>query len=166
MSVCLVNAIGALGDIPVHAAIHVLDGAHLDGFFLVVAQLDFERFIDPVLIDINPVVGLAALANDVECVAGKDAQRLIGWGVADQVLAGKLELSVVITTIETHATLGQRHSHIIGPGILDLLHNPDRRIRFGSVTAIITDLIIVVIAVAIGIDLCAIVYINTQRLDA
>src|SRR5207253_1513117 len=33
-AVCFVNAIGALSDIPVHAAIHVLDSAHLDGFFL------------------------------------------------------------------------------------------------------------------------------------
>src|SRR5262249_29702768 len=105
MAVGLVKAVGAFCDFPIHAAIHVLDGTHFDSFFLMIAQLDFEGLIDPVLPALHSVVRLAALTDDIECIAGKDAQGLIGRCVADHVFARKLELSIVIATIKTHATL-------------------------------------------------------------
>src|SRR5579883_1442549 len=80
----------------------MLDHSHRDGLLLVVAQLDFEGLVDRSLRLIVFERCLAALARDVERLAGVEAQLLVSGRVADFVFADEFELAVNIAPVEAH----------------------------------------------------------------
>src|SRR2546426_9309248 len=66
--------------------------AHIYRLLLVVAHLDFKRFVQIMLVDLQPVIGTAVLACHVERVTGIHTDVLIARSVVDHVLTGKLHL--------------------------------------------------------------------------
>ena len=67
------EGVGAFGDVPVRPAIEVFDDADFDGSGFVVADFDFEAFVDPAGLLVEFVVHAVAFAGDIEGVAGVDA---------------------------------------------------------------------------------------------
>src|SRR2546427_13195345 len=79
--------------------------AHIYRLLLVVAHLDFKRFVQIMLVDLQPVIGTAALACHVERVTGIHTDVLIARSVVDHVLTGKLNLPIIVVAVETHPPL-------------------------------------------------------------
>src|SRR5467141_4990869 len=109
----LFERIGILDDVPIRPAIEMLDDAHFNRLALVIAHLDFKRFVEPPRIEICSVFRAAALPGHVEGIAGIEADGLVLWGVVDVVLAGELELTIIVTPIETHASFWKGHAEMI-----------------------------------------------------
>src|ERR1019366_7507360 len=83
LRVALLRLMRLLGKLPVVPAIKVLDDAHVRGFFFVVAHADLEGFVHPVLIGLDVKAGAFALADNVEGVAGVDADHFVFGRVVD-----------------------------------------------------------------------------------
>src|ERR1700675_2279705 len=103
----------------------MLNDAHFNRVALVIAHFDFKRFVEPSRIKICTVIRAAALPGHVEGVAGIEADGLVLWGVVDVVLAGELELTVIVAPIETHASFWKRHAKMILGTVFELLHDPN-----------------------------------------
>src|SRR5205085_8201376 len=99
-----------IGELPVAPAIESLDHSDLRRrIFLVVTDLDLESFVHPFVIGVDSEAGAAALANQNEAVAGIDPHGFVTRRVINSVLAGKLELAIVITALKTQPPSRQRH---------------------------------------------------------
>src|SRR3989475_13213147 len=86
--------------------------AHIYRLLLVVAHLDFKRFVQIMLVDLQPVIGTAALACHVERVTGIHTDVLIARSVVYHVLTGKLNLPIIVVAVETHAPFWKGHGHV------------------------------------------------------
>src|SRR6266436_3472131 len=100
LAVDFLKRIGILDDVPARPAVEMLHDAHLDGRGLVIPHLYLKRFINPSPIEVGPVFRPAALPGHVKCAAGIQAYSFVLWRVVDVVLAGELELPIVITAVE------------------------------------------------------------------
>ena len=107
--------------------------AHIYRLLLVVAHLDFKRFVQIMLVDLQPVIGTAALACHVERVTGIHTDVLIARSVVDHVLTGKLNLPIIVVAVETHAPFGKWHAQVIRFRVGELAHHPDFGVGFGAV---------------------------------
>ena len=50
----------------------MLDNANIRRFFLVIAESDFERFVQLVSVIVHLEVRLTALSYQIKCIAGED----------------------------------------------------------------------------------------------
>ena len=129
----------------------MLDHAHRNCFLLVVAHLDLETLVRPpirILLLLHLVVGLLALARDIESVARIDADGFVLGRVVNLVLAGEFELPVLIAAVETHAALGQRHPQVVRFGVDELAHHPHVRIGIGAVLRHLAHIVAILILIA------------------
>src|ERR1017187_1773938 len=87
----LLKRIGGLGDRPGVAAIEMFLDADFDRSFGVIAQFNLERFVNRagVLVLVDSIVRLLALAHEIESAACVDVDGFILRGVLDGVFAGK-----------------------------------------------------------------------------
>jgi hypothetical protein len=74
------------------------------------------------------LVGLPALARDIECIPHMNPQRLVFGPMADRVLAGKLPSALRIGLIDPHRSGRQRHPEprfllVLAPDLLSCVHN-------------------------------------------
>ena len=83
--ILLLPGVAAIGDLPIHPAIQVLLDDHVHRLFLVIAQLDLERFGDDVSVIVGVEAGLPPLADDVEGAAELDHHVLVLGGVMNDV---------------------------------------------------------------------------------
>src|SRR3979411_1217149 len=113
LTVGFLENIGMNGNIPRNPAIKMFDDANVYRLFLVIAELDLKRLIQPLPVYIQPVVGAAALAGKIKGIARIDAHRFVARSVVNYIFAGELDLAVTVATVEAHATLGQRHSQVV-----------------------------------------------------
>src|SRR5215831_15200623 len=165
LAVSFFERAGVLGDLPVGPAKQVLHHTELHWFLFVVAQLDLKALIDPMGVGVNAVRDPAAFSYSVKSVAGIEPDGLVGGRVVDLVLAGELELPVIVPAVEAHSPLGQRHAQIVYFAVLELLHHPDFGVGLDSVTLQVADIFHVVVSI-VGVNLHAVVDINPLRLDA
>ena len=97
LAVGLFKVMRLFDNLPGNPAIEVLDYPEFDGIlFLVVANLDFKGFIQPLVTCVNSEVGSSSFSDEVEGVAGIDADLLIFWCMVNNVFADKFELTIVI----------------------------------------------------------------------
>jgi len=89
LCVGLEKRIGFLRNFPIVPTKQVLDRANFDRFLLVIAQLDFEGFVHPVIVGIDLEIGPAAFTYQIERVAGINPHDLVFGRVIDQVFAGE-----------------------------------------------------------------------------
>jgi hypothetical protein len=61
LTIRLVVRIGFFHDVPGNPTVQMLYHTDIDGFFLVIAHFDLERFVEPLPICIEPVVSTPAL---------------------------------------------------------------------------------------------------------
>src|SRR5258708_35266907 len=135
----LFERIGILEHVPVRPSIEVLNDTYFDRFALVVAGLDFERFVKPSGIKICAVFVASALTGHVEGIAGIEANSFIFWSVVDVVFAGEFELTIVIAAIETDTALWKRHAEmIVGTGF-EFLHDPNFGIGDDAIAFLLAD---------------------------
>lgn len=113
LAVEFLELVGIFQDIPGSPAVKVLDDADVSRRGFVIAHLDFEGFVDPAGVEIGAVFGTGALAGQVEGVAGIETDSFILGRVVDVVLAGKLELAVIVAAVETHPALRQGHAEMV-----------------------------------------------------
>src|SRR5215475_3081456 len=97
-------------DLPVLSTIEMLDNPHLDCLFLVVANPDLECLSRVRLCVLDCVVRAPTLSRNVEGISRVDAHGFIRRSVIDQVLAGELDLAVVVVPVEANPSLRQWHS--------------------------------------------------------
>jgi hypothetical protein len=154
---------GLLGQLPVVAAVEVLDKSNAGGFFLVVADSDFKGLVHPVLTGFDVVVGALALADDVEGVASVEAQGFVLGSVIDRIFADELKVPVGIASVETQAAFGKRDAKMVGLRVLELLHHKNFRIGLRAIGRILADLVGIVVPV-LG-KLRAIVDVEALRTD-
>src|ERR1700675_3967868 len=117
----------------------MLNDAHFNRVALVIAHFDFKRFVEPSRIKICTVIRAAALPGHVEGVAGIEADGLVLWGVVDVVLAGELELTVIVAPIETHASFWKRHAKMILGAVFELLHDPNFGVGEDAIAFLLAD---------------------------
>src|SRR6266705_3175734 len=141
LAVHFLKRIGILDDIPARPAVEMLHDAHLDGRGLVIANLDFEGFVDPPPIEVGSVFRAAALSGHVKCAPGIQTDSLVLGRVVDIVLACELELSIVVTAVETDSPFWKRHTEMIRGAVFELLHHPYLRIGERAVTLLLADIL-------------------------
>src|SRR5258708_24264164 len=117
----------------------MLDDAHFDWLALVIAHFDFKRFVEPSRIKICTVIRAAALAGHVEGVAGIEANGFVLWGVVDVILAGELELTIIVAPIETHPSFWKGHAKMILGAVFKLLHDPNFGIGEDAIAFLLAD---------------------------
>ena len=71
-AVGLDKILGFLRNLPVQTAVEMLDNANIRRFFLVIAESDFERFVQLVSVIVHLEVRLTALSYQIKCIAGED----------------------------------------------------------------------------------------------
>ncbi len=103
----LLEWIGILDDVPIRPTIEMLDNAHFNRLALVIAHLHFKRFVEPPRIEVCAVIRAAAFPGHVEGIASIEANGLVLGGMVNVVLAGELELTIIVAPIETHASFGR-----------------------------------------------------------
>ena len=106
----------------------MFDHAHFHRLFLVVSDSDLKAFRCRISVRLDRVVGPAPFAGEVEGIASVDLDSLIVRRVVDHVLAGNLDLPVVVAAIKADSPFGQRHAEMIGVGVHEFAHHPDFRI--------------------------------------
>src|SRR2546425_12931522 len=111
--------------------------AHIYRLLLVVAHLDFKRFVQIMLVDLQPVIGTAALACHVERVTGIHTDVLIARSVVDHVLTGKLNLPIIVVAVEKDTPFWEWHCQGICFRGVEIAQNPYFWGVIGSVWIII-----------------------------
>ena len=129
-----------------------------------VAHFDLESFVHPFVIGIDSETGAAALAHQIEAVAGVDPHGLVAGRVIDGVFTGEFELAIIVAAIKTQPALGQCHPKIIGFGILEFLHDPNFWIGLGAVAGVFDKLVRRVVAITVHGG--AVVNVNALRFHA
>jgi len=133
LAIRFLERIGVREDTPVQPAVEMLDDANRHGFFLVVADFYLEGLVQCSFGTVNVVRGSTALAYEVEGISGVDADSLTSWRVIDDVLAGELNLTIIVSPIEAQASLGQRNAELVCLRIQELPHDPDLGVGFGAI---------------------------------
>src|SRR6267154_817197 len=164
LAVALLKRIRILHDIPARPAIQVLHDTHLDRLGLVIPHFDLKRFINPPSVIIGPVFRPAALSGHVECAAGIQPDGLVLRRMVHVVLAGELQLPIVVPPVETHSPFRQRHAQMIRSAVLELLHHPHFWIGERSVTLLLADVLVRPIPVVL-VNLESVVDIDRLRLN-
>src|SRR5260370_34964372 len=127
LAVGSLKRVGILYDVPARPAIQMPHDANFRGRGLVIPNFDLKRFVDPPPIEVEPVFRAAALPGHIKCTAGIQANRLVLGSVVNIVLAGELELPIVIAALEPHAPFWKRLTYIIRAAGFELLHHPNLR---------------------------------------
>src|SRR5947209_7393306 len=107
LRVVLFEVIAFLRDGPVGPAVEMFNHPHLHRRFLVVAELDLETLVDPVLLRVGLIPGSTALADYIKGIAGVEADGFIRRRVVESVFTGEFHLSVVIAAVEPGSAGGQ-----------------------------------------------------------
>ena len=147
-------------DIPVRRSIEVFDNPNVYRFLFVVPQLDLKRFGGRPLVAVDDVVAAAALAGNIEGVAGIDAYGLVVRGVVDGIFAGKFNLPIVVAAIKAYPAFRQRHAQMVRIRIAELAHHPNLRIGFRAVGVIVANVVPVPAVVAVAINLHAVINVD------
>lgn len=166
LSVGFFEGIRVLGDVPVVPTVKVFYDLDFDGHLLVVAQLDFEGFIGPMVVVADIETHPFALAHKVEGAAGGDPDGFILGGVIDVVLADEFQLPVSVAPIEAQAAFGQRHAQMIGFRIYKFMPDPDLFIGLRAIVALLADHFGIPAAVLVWIDLGSVIDIDGLAGDA
>ena len=80
--------------------------AYVHGFFFVIANLDFEGFVDPVVGGIDANVGAFAFAAKIERVTGEDTNSFIFRRVINTIFADKFQMAIGIAPVKAQAAFG------------------------------------------------------------
>src|ERR1039458_7888728 len=84
---------------------------------LAVAQLDLERFVNPLVAGVHAEIRLLALADEVEGIAGGHADGFVARRVVNRILADELQLAVGIAAVESQLARRQRDAELVRFGV-------------------------------------------------
>ena len=81
--------------------------------FLVIAEFYFESLVQPIIVRIDLIMCSFSFAYEIEGVARIDPDGFILRGMVDDVLAGELQLALIVAAIEPDNAAGQRDAEVV-----------------------------------------------------